>query len=283
LDIKSNIIPEDNSTLFICSGMQGFKPRFSQPDGGKEGTLQSCIRTNDIEEVGDGTHLTYFQMLGNFSFGNNDYSVSVEMWVELLKKFKLFNDCVIHIHPSQEIHRNIWLKYTSQLENDPSCQWSDGTIGGYCCEVYYHGLEIGNLVNPLEHSTDVGFGFERLVQVIQGKNRVDETDLFDQSLDPISRDHVRTLLLLQENGILPGNKGRNYQTRRLCRRILQRNPLFTYKGLEQMFESERRKLTEVVRLGKRMWLKYQTESEQWWKETVGMTKEELKPLLNHKT
>uniref|UniRef100_UPI0039C3A3FF hypothetical protein n=1 Tax=Pseudomonas aeruginosa TaxID=287 RepID=UPI0039C3A3FF len=80
-----------------------------------------------------------------------------------------------------------------EVVDDLDCQWSDGEIGGYCSEVYWRGIEIGNLVNTLGTMTDVGFGFERLMMAIEGKSRVDETSLFDQSLNPILRDHVRAL------------------------------------------------------------------------------------------
>ena len=71
--------------------------------------------------------------------------------------------------------------------DDPECIWSDGLIGGYCCEMYVKDLEIGNLVHTLGHSVDVGFGLERLVQVLEGKTRVHETSLFRQELPPLAR------------------------------------------------------------------------------------------------
>ena len=64
--------------------MQQVKERFLHLDQSKYGSLQSCVRTNDLELVGDGIHLTYFEMLGNFSFGGNDYDLSVELWHSFL-------------------------------------------------------------------------------------------------------------------------------------------------------------------------------------------------------
>jgi len=69
--------------------MQRVKPRFSNPDNTKYGSLQSCIRTNDLELIGDGSHLTYFEMLGNFSFGRGDYEESVELWDSILKDLNI--------------------------------------------------------------------------------------------------------------------------------------------------------------------------------------------------
>jgi alanyl-tRNA synthetase len=63
----------DESLLFNGAGMIQFKPYFrgiAQPENKRLMTAQKCVRTVDIEEVGDDTHLTFFEMLGNFSFGD---------------------------------------------------------------------------------------------------------------------------------------------------------------------------------------------------------------------
>ncbi|HWD40655.1 MAG TPA: alanine--tRNA ligase [Fimbriimonas sp.] len=62
----------DESLLFNGAGMIQFKPYFrgtAQPENKLLTTAQKCVRTGDIEEVGDDTHLTFFEMMGNFSFG----------------------------------------------------------------------------------------------------------------------------------------------------------------------------------------------------------------------
>lgn len=62
----------DPSVLFTTAGMQQFKQFYTNPDQSKSKrlvTIQPCFRTSDIDEVGDDTHLTFFEMLGNFSFG----------------------------------------------------------------------------------------------------------------------------------------------------------------------------------------------------------------------
>ena len=68
------LIPEDDSSvLFNIAGMQPLKPYLmgkKHPDGVRLTDYQKCLRTNDIEEVGDNNHLTYFEMLGNWSLGD---------------------------------------------------------------------------------------------------------------------------------------------------------------------------------------------------------------------
>lgn len=87
------IIPEgDNSVLFTTAGMQQFVPYFTGKKDPWEGLVvnyQPCIRTNDIDEVGDSTHLTFFEMLGNWSFGKyfkkEAISMSYEFLIDVLK------------------------------------------------------------------------------------------------------------------------------------------------------------------------------------------------------
>lgn len=251
--------------------MQNLKPKFSRPDGTTDGSLQSCVRTNDLDLVGDGTHLTYFEMLGNFSFGKVPYDASIELWTAILDDLKLREGSVIHVHPDSK-HRSLWESRGWKVINDEECKWSDGAIGGYCSEVYWRGVEIGNLVNTLETMTDVGFGFERLIAAIEGKPRVDECSLFDTSLSYVERDHVRALDSFWLNGVAPGNKSRNYVCRKLLRRVF--GLLGKPYAWKDWLSSEHALWTKALERGKKAWRKNRDKSEQWWWETFGLTKED---------
>lgn len=82
------IVPQnDNSVLFTTAGMQQFVPYLTgkeDPWGGLVVNYQPCIRTNDIDEVGDSTHLTFFEMLGNWSFGKYFKKEAINMSYEFL-------------------------------------------------------------------------------------------------------------------------------------------------------------------------------------------------------
>jgi alanyl-tRNA synthetase len=236
--------------------------------------MQSCIRTDDLDLVGDGSHLTYFEMLGNFSFGGNDYEVSIDLWDSILDDLQI-DGIEVHVHPSQSQHKDLWIERGFPVVPDESCVWSDGVIGGYCCELFVGKLEIGNLVNPLGHSTDVGFGWERLYQIIEGKTRIDQTSLFDQGLHPIVSDHSRTLSILQENGIEPGKKGRQYICRRLLRKMLRIGVDFNQFPFSDWLVEEQFLRDQCIKRGRRQWRKHKGKPNQFWWETFGILPEEI--------
>lgn len=278
LVVDRSIIPIDNSTLFICSGMQQLKEYFKKPDGTTYGSRQSCIRTNDLELSGDGTHLTYFEMIGNFSFGGQKYEESVEMWHLILNDMGIADQIEIHVHPMRPDLCRMWTKRGYRTVDDSGCVWSDGDISGECCEVFYKGLELGNLVNPAGHSTDVGFGWERLHQVFEKQDRIDQTSLFIDH-HPIVKDHSRALEVLHRNDIPPGNKGRSYVCRRLIRRMLpflRGDEVFSFN---EWIEQEKSRREKSIEIGKRKWKKYSNKSPEWWWDTFGILPEEL-PLLH---
>jgi alanyl-tRNA synthetase len=275
-----NVIPKDDeSTLFICAGMQSLKSKFKEQTKEHLATIQTCIRTDDLSLIGDGTHLTSFRMLGNFSFGNGDYEDSVEMWDKILRDLKLKDIAVIHVHPDQHWIRSLWLKRHYAVHGDNTCIWSDGDVGGFSSEVYYKGIEVGNLVYPLEHSVDVGFGLERLLQIVSQKSRVDETELFDTRVNPMLRDHYRTLQVFYKNKINPGNKGREYVCRRLVRRCLTEDNKYLPVELLPWFEIELVKRLKCMTAARKHWNKNSSKPFEWWWDTFGITFDEYSELI----
>jgi alanyl-tRNA synthetase len=270
--------PDDESTLFVSAGMQPVRPRFRRRDGGRAASLQSCLRLDDLELVGDGVHLTYFEMVGSFSFGDGEYGLGVELWDGILRELAA---PVTHVtvHPDRPDHRRIWEGRGRTVVLDPDCVWSDGEIGGHCAEIFCGDVEIGTAVNPAPDMTDVGFGWERLHQVLEGVPSVFATSLFAAGCSPMVADHLRALEHLLESGVSPGNKGREYVFRKLARRMLRewRGTPAVSPALAAILESERKRRDRVLeRCGRlvrgRRWRDMPAE---WWWDTHGLLPEEL--------
>ena len=119
---SASLIPEnDPSVLFNTAGMQPLVPYLlgeKHPSGTRLTDYQKCVRTNDIDEVGDNRHLTYFEMLGNWSLGDYFKEESIQMSFDFLTKeleipeeklsvtcFAGDEDC-----PKDEISANCWEK-----------------------------------------------------------------------------------------------------------------------------------------------------------------------------
>lgn len=87
---SASLIPEnDPSVLFTTAGMQPLVPYLlgeKHPNGTRLTDYQKCVRTNDIDEVGDNRHLTYFEMLGNWSLGDYFKEESIKMSFDFLTK-----------------------------------------------------------------------------------------------------------------------------------------------------------------------------------------------------
>ncbi|MEK9174480.1 MAG: alanine--tRNA ligase [Patescibacteria group bacterium] len=214
---SSSLVPTDSSVLLTTAGMQQFKPYFvGQKDPIKDfGSLntvsiQKSFRTSDIDKVGDETHLTFFEMLGNFSFGGY---------------FK--EDAIKYAHKFITEEMSLGIDYVSVFEGDPSTSsgqvvpadaeseqiwkslgvsnvkkfgrqdnfWGPTGAEGPCgptTEIYVNGVEVWNIVfneyymkpnktlEPLKQKgVDTGLGLERLAVAVQKKNNVFETDLFE--------------------------------------------------------------------------------------------------------
>ncbi|MEK7641246.1 MAG: alanine--tRNA ligase-related protein, partial [Patescibacteria group bacterium] len=101
---SSSLLPTDPSVLLTTAGMQQFKPYFTgelnaQKDFGSLNTcsVQKCFRTSDIDEVGDKTHLTFFEMLGNFSFGGYFKKEAIHWAYEYVTKVLGVNPELVYV------------------------------------------------------------------------------------------------------------------------------------------------------------------------------------------
>ncbi|MDP3731017.1 MAG: alanine--tRNA ligase [bacterium] len=211
---SSSLLPTDPSVLFTTAGVQQFKPYYlGQADPLKDFgsknviSIQKSLRTVDIEEVGDNSHITFFEMLGYFSFGEYFKKETIEWTYEFLTKVLAFDRERIKPTvfagddraPFDKESFDVWQslgfdKEEIGLGNRHDNFW--GPVGnegpcGPANEIYIDGIEIGTLVfneyfcdqdkklTPLkQNGVDVGLGFERIAIFSQKVSSIYETDLF---------------------------------------------------------------------------------------------------------
>lgn len=214
----------DPTVLFTVAGMQQFKPYYEHPDqtpSPRIVTIQPCIRTVDIDEVGDSTHNTVFEMLGNFSFGytGNDSDTGPYFKKTALSLAWDFLTNKLSI-PANRIRATYFGGDEKRLEDTESRDllkelpglsrveaygqdnfWGPVGDSGPCgpnVEFYVDDIEVWNNVfneyirdtkgnyTKLEHQgVDTGMGLERLLGVLQQKDSVYETDLFTHAMQTI--------------------------------------------------------------------------------------------------
>lgn len=232
--LSSPLIPaKDPSILFTNAGMNQFKDIFLQKETReykKAVSIQKCMRVsgkhNDFDEVGKTEyHHTFFEMLGNFSFGNYFKEKAIEYAWELLTIHYNFKPehLWISVFEKDDEAFSIWEneigipthKIIRLSEKDNFWQMGETGPCGPCSEIYYdkgekYGsenlaknsqrfVEIWNLVflqfyrdeheklNPLPApSIDTGMGMERLTSLLQGVNSNYQTDLFLPILEYIA-------------------------------------------------------------------------------------------------
>jgi alanyl-tRNA synthetase len=293
---SASLVADDPTLLFVVAGMQPFKPYLlgqQVPPWKRVADAQKCVRTLDIEEVGKTTrHATFFQMLGNWSFGDYFKEDAIRWAWELLTKFerdggfgfpeeKLWATVLHGDDESYALWRDLVGVPESRIQRRglKDNYWHMGVPGpgGPCSEIYYdrgpeHGreggpeadedryLEVWNLVfmqdtlsavrakddfdveGSLPHrNVDTGMGLERMAAILQGKDNIYEIDTTykildkaaelteqDYGTDPRSdvslkvvADHVRSAVMLIEDGVLPSNEAGGYVLRRLLRRSMR--------------------------------------------------------------
>lgn len=196
---SASLVPEnDPTTLFISAGMQPLVPYFTgrtHPSGKRIVNIQKCIRTGDIEEVGDSFHHTFFEMLGNWSLGDYFKSEMIPFSFEFLTKVLNLDVKNLEVtcfsgnndSPKDEVSALMWEK--SGISKDKIKFLSDNWWGpagntGPCgpdSEMFFNGLEIWNDVflefnkkadgtfeKLSQQNVDTGMGVERTLAVLSG-------------------------------------------------------------------------------------------------------------------
>ena len=214
---SASLIPNDPTLLFTVAGMvpwkgilQGTEPAFAP----RVADVQKCIRAggkhNDLDEVGfDGRHHTFFEMVGNWSFGDYFKEGAIEYSWELLTKVLGLDPAKLRVttHETDEESTAIWKKVAGKDAirlGDKDNWWSAGDTGpcGPCTEIFYDfGADIeneddrwveiwndvfmqydrdanGNLTPLPKQNVDTGGGLERWAAIMQGKVDNYDTDLF---------------------------------------------------------------------------------------------------------
>ena len=252
--LNDKVNPYDNTTLFCPAGMQQFKDTFKdKTTSGTTANIQSCIRMNDFEEIGDGTHLLYFNMIGLFSFRELRIQDAIDFWLEFLQQELNITLDYVTIHPDKI---NEWSKFYPGLEirEDKECIWSDGEIGGYCTEFYVNGIEIGNIVNPLGDCIDVGFGLERLELVI---NKLEKTK------NEILKESILKII---DSGYKPGAVKQGYVLRKLLKELHLSGDTLGHI----FFGQELQRQEQVLKTYNRLKNKHKDKSKEWWLASVGI-------------
>ncbi|PNK04930.1 alanine--tRNA ligase [Cylindrospermopsis raciborskii S07] len=218
---SASLVPEDPTVLLTIAGMLPFKPIFlgqRAAEFKRATTSQKCIRTNDIENVGrTKRHHTFFEMLGNFSFGDYFKEQAIAWgWEISTQVFELPAErLVVSVFEEDDEAFNIWKqqvgvpeKRIKRMGADDNF-WVSGPTGpcGPCSEIYYdfhpelgddhidleddsRFIEFYNLVfmqynrdvsgnlTPLQNKNiDTGMGLERMAQILQKVPNNYETDL----------------------------------------------------------------------------------------------------------
>ncbi|MDD5823682.1 MAG: alanine--tRNA ligase [Firmicutes bacterium] len=286
------LIPRnDKSLLIINSGMAPLKPYFAgveTPPAKRMTTCQKCIRTNDIENVGKtARHGTFFEMLGNFSFGDYFKKESLNWGWEFITEWlhmpveKLWATIYEDDDQAFEIWKEIGMpeERIVRLGKDDNF-WEIG-LGpcGPCSEIYFdRGEEYGcgspdckpgcdcdrymefwnhvftqfsreedGSYSDLAHpNIDTGMGLERLACIMQGVDSIYDVDTVRHILNSITElagveyqagnhkvdvsvriitDHLRSMVFMIGDGVLPSNEGRGYILRRIIRRAARHGRL----------------------------------------------------------
>ena len=290
---SASLVPSDPSILLTIAGMVPFMPIFLgqvKSSFKRATTCQKCVRIIDIENVGrTARHHTFFEMLGNFSFGDYFKEDAIKWAWEFFTEVIGFSEekLWVSIYKDDNESFDIWHNLIGLPEKrivklgEEDNFWKVGSTGpcGPCSEIYIdlgeekaskegggvgvdeRYLELWNLVfmqynreedgslTPLpKQNIDTGLGLERIASVLQKVDTDFETDLFlpiikyvaqnagikykeDKKKDlalKVIADHIRALVFMISDGIVPSNEGRGYVLRMLLRRAFRYGKVINY-------------------------------------------------------
>ncbi|MEI6454631.1 MAG: alanine--tRNA ligase, partial [Actinomycetes bacterium] len=223
---SASLIPHDPSVLFTIAGMVPFKPYFlgdEKPPASRLTSVQKCFRTVDLDIVGSTTrHTTFFEMLGNFSFGDYFKEGAIDFaWELFTEALGVDGDKLwVTVHDTDDEAEEIWRDRVGVPANRIQRMgednfWKMGETGpcGPCSEIYYdkgasYGadggpaqggderfVEIWNLVFMEKNNqdgqlldlptknVDTGAGLERLLALLTGKDSIFDTSAFSPMLE----------------------------------------------------------------------------------------------------
>ncbi len=326
---SASLVPRetDSSTLFTTAGMHPLVPYLlgqEHPGGKRVTSVQKCVRTGDIDDVGDNRHNTFFEMMGNWSFGDYFKKEAIEWSFEFLtgKEWLGLDPKRLYVTtfkgdqgiPRDETSIEVWKAVFAKAGMEVAVAgedeiikdkvriiplgtednfWIAGTTGpcGGDTEMFYDtrpedgpidGKKFGDLVDSFRlieiwndvfmefnkttdgqyeklanPNVDTGMGIERTLAVLNGKENVFETELFQPIFKKIEElsstnyklqtkkyriivDHIKAATFMLSDGVMPLNVGRGYVLRRIIRRAVRYGKLL---GIEKNFTKE---IAEVV-------------------------------------
>lgn len=296
---SASLIPENDPTvLFTTAGMHPLVPYLlgeKHPAGRRLCDVQKCVRTGDIDEVGDSAHCTFFEMLGNWSLGDYFKEEMIPWSFEFLtseeylgipaddiavtcfagdgdcprdeESARLWQECGIkkeHIFflpksgnwwgpagttgpcgPDTEMHIIRNHEEADKLAPDQFDDAPKGTFLEIWNDVFmqYNKNAEGKYEPLKQKNVDTGMGLERTLCILNGKDSVYETDIFERAIQKIETltgkkygeggevtrafrvvlDHVRTatFMLGDTKGVVPSNTDQGYILRRIIRRAVR--------------------------------------------------------------